>query len=270
MILGINQTLTKGINKFEITRDNQLIYSAETPWNPVHLKELHLMNAEGKMIYTTKYATLQNVESQFMPYNYLFTGEQEFERYGVIDAAGNEVGAFFVEKNGFLKAKICLEYCGKLIVGYMRTLGTMEYVTFYDGETVVGQLTKSNKIVADNKDSYMIHFVDGYDNLEAVLAFFVIYYDYRYHNNTAEFYKGYKVVYKKTYHRNIDKYDPDFIRNNFGEAEMLHMDTFFKESVKKSSSLNMKVFWIVFGVAWAVVIIIALAVLITTGVISIL
>lgn len=267
MILGINQVVSKGINKFEVTRDNHLIYLAETPWKPIHLKELHLMNPDGKIIYTTKYATIQNMASQFMPYKYLFTGEQEFERYGIVDDTENEVGAFFVEKNGFLDAKICLEYLGKLIIGYKRSLGTMEYVTFYDGETVVGQLTKSNKIVADNMDNYMIHFVDGYDSLEAVLAFFVMYYDYRYHNNTANVHKGYKVVYKKVYHRNIDKFDPDFIKNNFGEEEITHMDTFFKESVKKSSTLNMKVFWIIFGAGWALAIIVALVILIMTGVI---
>ncbi len=267
MILGINQVVSSGINKFEIKRDNQVIYRAETPWKPIHLKEFQLMDPSGEIIYTTKYATVQNMVSQFMPYKYLFTGEQEFERYGIVDTNGDEVGAFFVEKNGLLDAKICIEYLGKLIIGYKRSLGTMEYVTFYDGETVVGQLTKSNKIVADNKDNYMIHFVDGYDSLETVLAFFVMYYDYRYYNNTANMHKGYKVVYKKVYNKNIDKYDPDFIKNHFGEEELMRMDTFFKESIQTSSSLNMKVFWIIFGVGWALAIIVALIILIATGVI---
>ena len=267
MILGINQTVSKGINTFEVSKDNQVIYTAETPWAPVHLKELHLMNPEGKKIFTTKYATIPNMASQFMPYNYLFIGEQEFERFGIVDMVGNEVGAFFIEKTGLLKSQICLEYLGKLLVGYKRTLGTMEYVTFYDGETVVGQLTKSNKIVADNKDNYMIHFVDGYESLEAVLPFLVMYYDYRYYNNTANIHKGYKVVYKKVYDRNIDKYDPDFIKNNFGETELARMDAFFAESVKKTSTMNMKVFWLIFGIGWGVAILIGLIILILTGVI---
>lgn len=269
MILGINQTSSNGVNRFEITKNNQVIYTAETPWAPVHLKEFYLMNPQGARIYTTKYAILQNAVSQFMPYKYLFTGEQQFERYGVVDVGGNEIGAFFVEKNGLLDSKICLEYFGKILVGYKRSLGTMEYVTFYDGENVVGQLTKSNRVIADNMDYYMIHFVDGYESLEAVLAFFAIYYDYRYHNNTAKAYKGYKVVYKKTYHKNIDKFDPDFIRNNFGEDELMHMETFFKDSIQKSSTLNMKVFWTIFGAGWAAAIMIALVVLIMTGVIHI-
>ena len=143
----------------------------------------------------------------------------------------------------------------------------MEYVTFYDGENIVGQLTKSNRVIADNKDNYMIHFVDGYESLEAVLAFFVIYYDYRYYNNTAKAHKGVKYVYKKSYDRNIDKYDPDFIRRNFGEEETARMDAFFEESVKKANPMNMKVFWIIFAAGWAVAIIITLIVLIATGVI---
>lgn len=267
MILGINQTSSVKVNRFEISKDNRVIYTADAPWGPIHLKEFHLMDAQGNMIYTTKYAIAQNMVSQFLPYNYLFTGDQEFERYGVVDMAGNEVGAFYLERTAILKAQICLEYFGKLIVGYRRVLGTMEYVTFYDGETVVGQLTKSNRVIADNKDNYMIHFVDGYESLEAVLAFFVIYYDYRYYNNTAEAHKGVKYVYKKNYDRNIDKYDPDFIRRNFGEDENARMDSFFEESVKKANPMNMKVFWIIFGSCWAVGIIITLIVLFATGVI---
>ena len=68
MILGINQTSAVKVNRFEISRDNQVIYTAETPWGPVHLKEFHLMDAQGNMIYTTKYATSQNMVSQFLPY----------------------------------------------------------------------------------------------------------------------------------------------------------------------------------------------------------
>ncbi len=79
--------------------------------------------------------------------------------------------------------------------------------------------------------------------------------------------KGYKVVYKKVYNKNIDKYEPEFIKNNFGEEELMRIDTFFKESIKKSSSLNMKMFWIIFGVGWALAIIVTLIILIATGVI---
>ncbi len=41
MILGINQVVSSGINKFEIKRDNQVIYRAETPWKPIHLKKFN-------------------------------------------------------------------------------------------------------------------------------------------------------------------------------------------------------------------------------------
>ena len=99
------------------------------------------------------------------------------------------------------------------------------------------------------------------------IYFFTIYYDYRYYNNTAKAHKGVTYVYKKNYDRNIDKYDPDFIRRNFGEGEKARMDTFFAESVKKANPMNMKVFWIIFGSCWGVGIIIALIVLIASGVI---
>ncbi len=147
-----------------------MLHTAETPWKPVHLLEYSLMNPQGETIYKTKYAVLQNLALQFMPYQYLFTGKQQFGRYAILDHEEKETGAFFA-----------------------------------------------------------------------------IYYDFKYHNNTAKMHRGYKVVYKKNFHKNIDKYDPDFIRRNFGENELQRMETFFKESVKKTSTLNLKVFWIIWG-----------------------
>lgn len=32
MILGINQTSSVKVNRFEISKDNQVIYTADAPW----------------------------------------------------------------------------------------------------------------------------------------------------------------------------------------------------------------------------------------------
>lgn len=265
MILGINQTSSNGKNHFAITKGQNLLYKAETPWFPMlpidNMVKLNLMNAQGEMLYQTEYSFLDNLTEELIPYKYLFTGSQKFDRFTIVDQTGNRLGAFFVEAQGILDRRICLEYRGKLLVGYKRSTGNMEYVSFYDGETIVGQMTKSNRLVANNMDHYMIHFVDGYDGLEPVLAFFAIYYDFMYHNHSGEVHKGYKISYKTTYHKNIDKYDPDFIRRNFGEAESLRMDEFFKTSAKASSTLNMKTFWIIFAAGWGVALLIAAIIL---------
>lgn len=265
MILKINQTASNGNNHFLITSEENLLYQAHTPWFPIfptdNSVKLSLMNVQGEILYQTEYSFMDNLVEELIPYKYLFTGSQKFDRYTIVDTIGNRHGAFFIEAQGILDRRICLEYHGKLLVGYKRATGVMEYVSFYDGETLVGQMSKSNKIVADNQDHYMIHFIDGYEGLEPILAFFTIYYDFTYHNNSGEVHKGYKVTYKVSYHKNIDKYDPDFISRNFGIEENLRMNEFFKNSAAASSTLNMKTFWLIFGIGWGVALLIAAIVL---------
>ena len=265
MILKINQTASNGNNHFLITSGENLLYQAHTPWFPIlpidSTAKLSLMNAQGEILYQTEYSFMNNLTEELIPYKYLFTGSQKFHCYTIVDTMGNQQGAFFVEAIGIMNQRICLEYQGKLLVGYKRSAGSMEYVSFYDDVTLAGQLSKSNKIVADNKDHYMIHFVEGYEGLEPILAFFAIYYDFMYHNNSGEVHKGYKSSYKVTYHKNNNKYDPDFISRNFGEEERLRMNEYFKASAAASSTLNMKTFWLIFGISWGVALLIAAIVL---------
>ncbi len=251
MILGINQTKSTGKNTFSITEDGFPLYTAETPWTPIHKLEISINDESGQAVYKTKYSFWENFTEELIPFKYLFTGSQKFEQFSVIDTEENIVGSFYIEVNGLWDSKVCIKYGDKILVGYRVGTGFDENVTFYNGETVVGQLTKSNGMIADNKDNYMIHFIDEYIELKPLLAFFVIYYDFRYHNNTGEAFKGYKVSYNKSLHKNVDKYDMDFISRNFGDSAVQQMNNFFSESVekqKKKMSKGMKLFWTLFGV----------------------
>lgn len=248
MILGINQTKSAGKNAFVITEDGFPIYKAESPWTPIHKLSLSITDEAGQPLYNTSYSFYENFTEELIPFKYLFTGSQKFDQFSVTDTDGKIIGSFYIEKNGLWDSKVCIKYNDKLLIGYRVGTGFDENVTFYDGDTVVGQLTKSNAMVANNKDNYMLHFIDEYVELKPLLAFFAIYYDFVYHNNTGEAVVGYKVSYKKSLHKNVDKYDMDFIRNNFGENAVQDMNNFFKDSVKKSSSLNLKLFWTIFGI----------------------
>ena len=252
MILGINQIKSTGKNEFSITEDGFPIYRAETPWAPVHKLEISISDESGQAIYTTKYSFMENFTEELIPFKYLFTGSQKFDQFTVMDAEENAVGSFYIEVNGLWNSNVCIKYGDKILVGYRVGTGCDENVTFYDGETVVGQLTKSNGMVVDNKDNYMLHFIDEYSELKPLLAFFAIYYDYRYHNNTGEVFAGKKVSYNKSLHKNVDKYDMEFITRNFGTSAVRQMNDFFKGSVEKSKkhmSKNMKLFWTLFGVS---------------------
>lgn len=94
----------------------------------------------------------------------------------------------------------------------------------------------------------MLHFVEGYDAWMPMLAFFVIYYDFLYHNNSGEVFRGKKVSYTVTFHKNSNKFDKNFILRHFGEAECARMDAVFKAG--SSGGMNMKLFWLIFGLGW--------------------
>ena len=176
MILEIKQTSSVGQNRFNIMSNGQIIYQADSSWMPLvsnESRKMHITNASGAVVYQTYYSLLDNLAESMIPMKYLFTGSQRFVKFDIVDYTNNYVGSFYAESNGIAESKVCLEYRGQMLVGYRRKLGVKEYVSFYAGETQVGQLTKSNKVV-DNLDAYLLHFVNGFEEWTPILAFFTI------------------------------------------------------------------------------------------------
>ncbi len=194
------------------------------------MREIHLVDGNGNVLYKTHYSLLENIKEGIIPFQYIVTGSQKFAKFDVVDNQEQNMGTFYVEINGLLDQKICLQYREKILIGYRRKIGDREYVSFYDGETQVGQLTKSGK-VNNYLDRYMMHFLDGFEDWKRMLAAFCVYYDAIYHDHTGEYQIG---------------YNEDFIRNHFGKEELDRMERFFyvKPMV---GNMTMKTFWIVFA-----------------------
>ena len=252
MILSINQTKSGGKNVFSIIEDGFNLYNAETPLELAHNLEISINDDKGQAVYNTKYALFEEITDELKPFKDLFIGSQKFEQFSVVDTEENTVCSFYIELNGLWDSNVYILYGDKIIVGYRVGTGFDENVTFYDGETIVGQLTKSTKVIADNKDKYMLHFIDGYEDLKPLLAFFTVYYDFRYHNKTGEVVATTNASFKKSLHKNLDKYDLDFISSNFGSDAVQQMNSFFadsEEKQKKKMSKGMKLFWTIFGIA---------------------
>lgn len=263
MILEIKQTASSGINRFDISSHGTLLYRADSSWLPgitENARKLHLTDTEGSLVYEARYSVLENIAESGIPLKYLVTGSQKFAGFEVIGQEGEHVGNFYVEINGIADRKICLEHDGRVLIGYKRKLGDREAVSFYEEDMQVGQLTKSNR-VSNNLDNYMLHFLDGFDQWKPILACFVIYYDFLYHGHAGEYRKGYTVKYTYSFDRNNEKYQDDFIRDNFGEEELKRMEAFFK--VKPMvGSMSLKTFWIIFAAGWGIALAVAAIVLI--------
>lgn len=253
MILEVKQTCSTGKNLFDIICDGQLIYKADSTWFPLFTdgtNKMHLTDLSDTMVYQTKYSLLENVSESMIPFKYVFTGSQTFMKFYVLDRAHRDIGTFYVEVSGVLDRKMCLEYHGRVIAGYRKEAGDKQYVSFYDGESQVGQLTKSNKVV-DNLDHYVLHFLDGFEEWIPMLAFFTIYYDFIYNNNSGELQKSYEVKYTYSFDKNSSKYQDTFIRDNFSEAEEARMEELLKVT-PMVGGMTLKTFWIIFGVGWGV------------------
>ncbi len=266
MILEINQTNSAGINMFEVVENGQLIYRAESPWYPMvtdHTRKIKMFNPMGQQVFETHYGLLENIAESAIPYKYLFTGAQRFNQYSVINSLGDTIGAFYKEANGLLDGKLVLQYKDRGLTGYRRSIGPIEVVSFYEEDRVVAQLTKSNKSV-DNLDRYLLHVIDGYDAWLPVMVFFVVYFDFIYHNNSGEIMVGTKIKYTYSFDKNMDKYDPNFILANFGQEEADRIAGKGPNSIVPPTTvagMSMKTFWIIFGSCWGVAILIALIVL---------
>lgn len=266
MILEINQTSANGKNLFEISENGRPLYQAQSPWLPMmtdSTRKITMSDPTGQQVFETSYSLLENVSEAIIPFKYLLTGSQKYNQYSVIDINGNTIGAFYSEVNGLIDKKLYLQFNNRSMVGYKRSVGDKEVVSFYVNDHQVGQLTRSNRVV-NNLDRYLLHFLPGYEAWLPVLGLFTVYYDFLYHNNSGEVMIGYSTKKIYTYDKNNDKYDKNFILKNFGQAEDDRINGKGDNSIEAKAmvgNLTMKQFWTIFAIGWGVAILISIIIL---------
>lgn len=256
LVFEVNQVKTVGENLFEVVKDGQVLYHAKAPWVPglLHdaLHQLYISTPEGEAVYRTSYQLWENVKEELIPFKNLLMDRKLSHIYSIIDKDDKVIGSVYTELKGFWDGKIMLQLGEKAIVGYRKSMGKMELISFYDAETdsQIGQLMRPNKVV-DNKDRYMLHFVDGYDTYLPVMAFFTVYCDFLWHNNTGEAMMGTKIQYNYTYGPNDHKVNENFVLEQFGQAEVDRMNSILNPPTMVGP-LNMKQFWTIFAIGWLV------------------
>ena len=260
MILEVRQVTAGGSNTFEVANNGVPCYRGSASWYPMGVdmtNKVILTDLNGNMVFQTQYSLIDNVAESSIPFKYLFTGEQKFSMYQVLDPSGSAVGSFFDVQMALLDVRLCISFGDRLIFGYRRSMGYREVVSFYENDVQVGQLTRSSK-VTDHLDVYYVHFLPQYDNLLPLISMFTVYYDFLFHNNSGQYYKGTTLEKQYTYDKNNDKYNENFIRANFGEAEHARVEAFINRKVEmKVGNLTMKQFWIIFAVGWGVALLLA-------------
>lgn len=223
MLITIRQVKSNFENLFEISSDNQILFHAKAPWMkaslPFHaenMRQLAFSDADGNPLYTTHYKILDNALEESIPFKYLLAKKQLFGQFEIVSKNGSE-GAFYVIQNGLFDSKFCIEHMGKVYLGYSLDKGRNNFVSIYDGDKQIAQITKPLTVV-DNLDIYFLHLKEEYAPIIPILSFFTVYYDYRKYNNSGELTKkSIEITTSYTYEKNNDKYNPNWIAEEFGQ-----------------------------------------------------
>ena len=216
MIMQVNQVVSNGRNQFEIFENGLLLYRASSPFfkpgTPVggdEVRRLILTDAFNRLLLFTDYNVFENLVASAIPMSWLFKGAKQVRRYSVLNSENQIV---------------------RLIVGYRKEAGKKEVVSFYDGETQIGQLTKPNAVV-NNCDCYLLHFLDNSLDRE-IAAFFTVDYDFLYHNHSGELMRGRRTDVEYTFDRYNKMFNKNFIADNFGREENERVEQFIKDAYK--------------------------------------
>ncbi len=193
-------------------------------------RKLALTDVLNRPILYTDYNAVENLAASAIPMSWLFKGAKQVCRYSVLNGESQIVGRFYFEQTGVAKTKYVIEWRGRLIACYLKGAGKKEVVSFYDGETQIGQLTKPN-VVVNNLDCYLLHFLDNSIDRE-IAAFFTIYYDYLYHNHSGEIVKGKRTNLEYTFDLYNKMYIKKFIADNFGKEENERVEQFIEDAYK--------------------------------------
>ncbi len=260
MIIEIYQIKATAKNLFEVFENSTLLYRAHTPWlsikAPLPIERffsLSLSDANDRTLFTTKYAPFENDS----PIPSLHAN-----RCNVISNYGR-VGYFCVRPTvfGTREKQFDIVYQDRFVTGYDASIGNRRAVSFYDAGAQVAQLT-SPLAAQNNLNSYFLHIAPGHEALLPILVFFAIYFDYLYYNNSGEFVSNSATV-SWQYSFKTDHYDPDWIKNTFGEQEACRLESAINAC--RDTSINqikrsMKLFAIFGGIiAIAVLVIFALS-----------
>lgn len=227
MIIKVEQTKSNLKNKFEIKVNNELKYLAGSPWMdmsvPLDIDKVRpciITKTDETICYITSYNIIENIKNTVIPMKWVFTGEQKSIIYNIFDNENNICGKFYKLTNGFLNTKYVIEYGNYTLKSYDISVGKTRNILIYKDDLQIAEIIKPLS-VSDNLDYYYIFLLDEYRNLETILSFFTIFFDYQIYSNS-----GQVVAHKEevqimhTYDKNNKFYDKNWISNHFSKEDV--------------------------------------------------
>lgn len=227
MIIKVEQTKSNFKNKFEIKVNNELKYLAGAPWMDItvplnidRIRSCVITKTDESICCASSYNIAENVSNTAIPMKWAFTGEQKSRIFNIFDNENNICGKFYKLTNGFLDTKYVIEYGNYTLKSYDISVGRTRNISIYNEEGQIAEIMKPMQS-SNNLDYYYVFLLDEYSDLEMILSFFTVFFDYQNYSNNGE-----AVAYKEevsiryTYDKNNKFYDKNWIANHFNKEEV--------------------------------------------------
>lgn len=242
MIIKINQTHSNRKNKFEVKVNDKLKYFAGTPWmninmplNSENIRQCIITTTNEEICYKSSYDIIENVSNSAIPMKWAITGEQKNRIFNICDINNNVVGRFYKQINGALDSKYILEYGQFIFNCYDVYAGKTQHISIYRDDFQIAEIVKPLARL-NNLDNYYIFLLDEYSNLETILSFFTILFDYQNYSNVGQVVASKtEVKIKYTYDKNNKFYNKYWIENHFNREDILLITGKIQKDRKEAS-----------------------------------
>jgi len=266
MIIKVEQTKSNIKNKFEIKVNNELKYLAGTPWMYItmpldidNIRRCIITKTDESICYITSYNIIENISNSAIPMKWVFTGEQKSLIFNIFNSENNVSAKFYKLTNGFLDTKYIIEYSNYTLKCYDISIGKTRNISIYKDDFQIAEIVKPLS-ASNNLDNYYIFLLDEYSDLETILSFFTVFFDYQNYSNS-----GQAVAYKKevkiryTYDKNNKFYDENWILNHFNKEDVeLINNLILKDGKDNVTSIKKQTKYIVSFIisAWLILLIV--------------
>lgn len=241
MKIVVKQKKANFNNEFEVFVNNNKEYFATTPVLNMQgsilkfdkMLPIKINDINGNTILESSYSVVDNLKEEIIPLKYIVTKEQKFDQFSFKDSNNNIKCSMFFSQQAFFKGDYVLCQDGKFFVAYSKSTGYYNNIAIYDGDVQIGEIVKLN-VIRDGLDEYTIFLKDEYSSFVECFISFTLYIDRTCFN--YGFMKNVDYInYSKTFSENDNKFNPNWIKENFDATE------FYNECEKNISDAKQRV-----------------------------
>ena len=262
MIIKVQQTQSNFKNRFEVRVNDEVKYLSGAPWMKIKMplrleraRKCVLTGTDERILFSSHYNFPQNIKESAIPMKWIITGEQKSSIYEIFDGEGEHCGVFYKLTKGLLDSEYVIEYGDYILKTYDVSVGKTRNIMFYKDDVQIAELVKSMN-VSDNLDTYYIYLLDEYAELESILSFFAVFFDYKHYNNSGEVFKGEYVGVRYSYSKNNKFYNKKWIPEHFGgEAAFAELRA-EQEEIKKNFKKHAKIILLINGILWLIALVV--------------